>query len=146
DKFHRWRLVVRAGGAAAFVLMEVSVYPWRGIMLTSHGDCIVEAVAMGVSLQASDGIDEFMADASACPNMCFIDPAFRLMWKMFPSRQLLLSVGVCLHHSGNTDGGVRQHSECRAAARWGEAELQDQGAGVFGVCVRRQCRARSSCV
>jgi hypothetical protein len=93
DRLHWWRLTVRAGGAVAFAMMQASVYPWRGILLTSRGDGPVEAVAMGVSLQESDGIDEFIADVRTCPNMCFIDPVFRLIWKTFPSRQLLLSTG-----------------------------------------------------
>ena len=46
---------------------------------------------MGVSSQASNGIDECISDAGSCTNMCFIDPAFRLIWKTFPSRHSLLS-------------------------------------------------------
>jgi hypothetical protein len=69
DRLHRWRLTVRAGGAVSFVMMELSAYPWRGILLTSRGDGLVEAVAMGISSQASDGIYEFIADARTCPNM-----------------------------------------------------------------------------
>ena len=52
----------------AFVMMELSAYPWRGILLTLHGDRPVEARKSRPCVfagRASDGIDEF----SGCQDM-----------------------------------------------------------------------------